>query len=152
MKGFPVGWLETQIARSHEKPMRTEKSGPLPTHLVKVKARMNFKMQFSIQQEKISARALRKEPLSAATAPEKQRKGLLWYLQKSGVSACADNATTLLSTMLMLIRCINTSGHWGKADILSLSPGEQPSQLSSRTQEETLSGFLRACFDISMRL
>lgn len=69
---------------------------------------------------------LLEEPLLAITVAARQRKGLLWCLGKTGVSACADAALWLqpLSLMLMLIRCIDTSGHWGKTDILALSPDE----------------------------
>lgn len=45
-KFFPVGSWKTQTARFHENSTGTQKLGALPSHLDKVKARMNFKLQF----------------------------------------------------------------------------------------------------------
>lgn len=85
MKGFPRGWLKTQITCFYEEPTKTQETAPLSAHL-----RMNLKLQLSIQKENISARAFRKDSLLAITAAARQRKGPLWCLWKTGVSACAD--------------------------------------------------------------
>lgn len=54
-----------------------------------------LKLQFSIEKEKISARAVRKESLSAITVAARQRKRLLWCLWRTGGSGCADIALQL---------------------------------------------------------
>lgn len=131
VKGFPVGWLETQAACSHGKPMRTVSQDHFWLIWSKSNPGWTLRCNSQFSKKRFLQELSEKKPLLAATAPERQR--LLWYLWKSGVSACAETATTSLSTMLMLIRCINTLGHWGKTETLSLSPGKQPSQLTSST-------------------
>jgi len=63
---------------------------------------------------------------------------------------CITAATTFLSLTLVLIRCINASSHWGRTDILSLSPDKQQSSLTYSKQEKTLPEFLRACFAVGI--
>lgn len=117
-----TGWREnwkTQTACFYENSTRTQKSGALPTHLVK--ARMNFKPQFL---EKSSYQL-------PPSQPGRGKESLLLVIKRS-FSLCwywVMAATTLLFLMLMHIRCTDTWGYWGKTDILPLSPGNSQHSL-----------------------